>query len=108
MFGVCVSLKVWFICRCEKFDVPTDVNTSRDSGVDFFIATDFVVISVLSVDVTVFKSEFAIVLWLARVVGDVCGELLRLGKLKICASADKVLFCELRVDCVVVCVDVMG
>ena len=68
----------------------------------------FFVISVLSVDVTVIKIEFAMVLWSARFVGDVCGELLRLEKLKICASADKVSFCELRADCIVVCVDVVG
>ena len=65
-------------------------------------------ISVLSVDVTVFKVEFAMVLWSARVMVDVCRELLRLEKLKMCALADKVWFCELRVDCVVVCVDVVG
>ena len=108
VFGICVSLKVWFICRCEKFDVPTDFNASLDSGVDFLIAPQFFVISMLSLDVTVFKVKFAMVLWSARVVGDVCGELLRLRKLKMCAYADKVWFCELRMGCVAVCVDIVG
>ena len=70
MFGICVSLRVWFICRCEKFDVLTvDVNASLDCRVEFFIAPKFFVISVLSVVATVFKVEFSMVLWSARVHG---------------------------------------
>ena len=61
-------------------------------GSTFFIAPKFFVISVLSVVATVFKVEFAMVLWSASVLDDVCGGVLRLGKLKIRASAKKGYF----------------
>ena len=84
--------------------LTVDVNTSLDCEIDFFIAPKFFVILVLSVVAIVFEVEFAMVLGSAIVVSEVCGESLGLGKLKICASVYKGLFCEPRVFCVVICV----
>ena len=57
----------------------------------------------LSVVVTVFKIEFAMVFGSAEVVGDVCGKSSRLEKFNICASADKGILCTKGIFCCNLC-----